>query len=684
MGERTLDARTDVYALGCVLYEMLTGDPPFTGSTAQAVVAKVLTEKPAGIIARRDRVPRHVEDAVLLALEKLPADRFATAAAFVSALAGDSMNISSATRSSTAARRASPAASRRVVIVGAVAVTVVAVAGWMLGKSGNASSEGASRLALVEPGMGPSFSGVSRGIDITSDGQAIAYTVRHPLGTRVLVRRLDGTAPSEIAISNAFQLRFSLDGRALYLSQGGTMQRLALPGGAPIPVTGIESTPFLHFAEDGTTWWASSLSFVTYRRGADGRDSVMYPRTTITHLLPGGKAGLGISASTGSNSGIAVFMDLRTGGERALFDTPTIEVKYTSGYLLYVRADGTLVAAPFDATAGEITGAHVEIAKDVSVSGIGFAQFSVSNNGNVAFVPGFNNDLIRVSRAGELRVMLPELRRYHSPRISPDGRRIAYDDVTAEGRDVWINSVGSRDVSRATFHLDGHDPVWSRDGRGLYYLAGRGGRLDVFRTQLGSSSPATALGIKGELAYTGSPLPNGDLLSQGTSPARKLDILRARAGAVPDTVLGTMADESYPVPSLDGRWYAYVSDRSGRPEVYVRGLGESDALLQVSSEGGTEPVWSRDGRELFYRRGTAQGAELVAARLELGGEPRVVSRAALFDVSDFDTAAPHANYDVSPDGSWFLFARRVGSDHVVVLQNIPELVRRISRSGAAP
>jgi serine/threonine-protein kinase len=376
-------------------------------------------------------------------------------------------------------------------------------------------------------------------------------------------------------------------------------------------------------------------------------------------------------------------MDLVSGEERVLFDTPTIEVKYAAGYLLHVRTDGTLVAAAFDADAGSITGPHVEIARDVSVSGVGFAQYSVSANGTVAYVPGFNNELVRVSRSGERRVLLPDQRRYHSPRLSPDARRIAYDDVTAEGRDVWINTVGTSEVTRATFHNDGHDPVWTRDGRGIYYLAGNGEQLDVFRIQLGSTNAAAPMGIKGELAYTGSPLPGGELLTEGTGPSRRLDLLSARAGEVPDTVLGTPADESYVVPSADGRWFAYVSDRSGRSEVYVRALRGGDALLQVSADGGTEPVWSRDGRELFYRRGTPTGAELVAARLELGAEPRVLVRSALFDVSDFDAAAPHANYDVSPDG-WFVFARRVGSDHIVVLQNFPELVRRINQTGATP
>jgi hypothetical protein len=165
---------------------------------------------------------------------------------------------------------------------------------------------------------------------------------------------------------------------------------------------------------------------------------------------------------------------------------------------------------------------------------------------------------------------------------------------------------------------------------------------------------------------------------------RGLDLVRVTDSAAIDTILATPADESFVVPSPDGRWFAYTSDHSGRPELYLRSLGGSDVHLAVSLDGASEPVWSRDGSELFYRRPTANGAELVSATLSLGLEPRVVKRTALFDVSGFDTASPHANFDVSPDGRWFVFARRSGADYVMVLQNLPELVRRTAPTGATP
>jgi Tol biopolymer transport system component len=181
-----------------------------------------------------------------------------------------------------------------------------------------------------------------------------------------------------------------------------------------------------------------------------------------------------------------------------------------------------------------------------------------------------------------------------------------------------------------------------------------------------------------EITHTGSVVRNDSsfVTTVAGAKGRGLDIVRIvpRRASV-DTLLGTEADETFVVASPDGRWYAYVSDHSGRPELYLRSLGGSDAQLQVSVDGASEPVWSRDGREIFYRAGSS----LIAAQLRLGEEPGVVTRAELFNVSEYDAAAPHANYDVSPDGSWFVFARRGSANHIVVLQNVPELARRIAR-----
>lgn len=683
MGERELSARSDVYALGCVVYEMLTGEAPFTGTTAQAIVAKVLTEKPAPIVPRRDRVPPHVEDAVLTALQKLPADRFATAADFVAALQSGG----SITRPSIGARTGvTPARTRHQLIASGVVLALLsALAGWAVGRgSGTPDDVSPSRLALVEPGANIAFDGLRRTIDISADGQTVIFVADRADGSVVLARQIDGHESRVIVPRQHGHLRLSPDARFLYSSSGsGTLQRTTIAGGSTVSVTGIEATPYLGFAPDSSIWWGSYLTSGTWRRTPDGRDSLYFPRSSIGQVLPGGRFGIGVGLF-GVNSGPAQLLNLVTGEVTPLFDTPVVDVRYTLGYLLFVRTDNTMAAVPFDVGTGRVTGTPAEIASDVSVSTIGFAQWAVSENGTVVYIPGSESDLVRVNRDGQIRVLLAERRRYHGPRISPDGNRIAFDAVSREGRDVWLHSLSTQNVTRATFQRDGHDPEWTWDGRGIYYLSARESRVDVFRTQLGTTSQALPESTVVEVTQTGARF-RRDSVVLTTVPGRTgrgLDIVRlTRGSAVVDTLLGTDADETYPVVSPDGRWFAYISDHPGRPELYLRSLGGSDVQLQVSSDGASEPMWSRDGRELLYRA----GSQLVSARLTFAPDPGILDRKVLFDVSEFDAAGPHANYDVSPDGSWFVFARRGGANHIVVLQNVAELARRMSRgAGVTP
>jgi Tol biopolymer transport system component len=286
--------------------------------------------------------------------------------------------------------------------------------------------------------------------------------------------------------------------------------------------------------------------------------------------------------------------------------------------------------------------------------------------------------------------------------FSLDGRRLSLDFTSAEGRNVWVLALGDGTLSRATFGRDGHDATWTPDGRSLTYTApvfDRDGlTLALLRKPPGSAESPETLLVSSSLAYTGRWLPDGSgLLTVALNSRRargrpdsaqadtRADVAIVRNGGKGplEPLLASPFDEQYIGLSPDGRYMCFVSDQSGRAEVYVRDLaGEQDQVL-VSLEGGTEPAWSRDGRELFYRETRSGDPYLVAAGISTGPAIAVTGRKRLFPIGDIVGSSPHANYDVSPDGRSFVMVRRSPAARIIVIQNLPALVRRL-RGERAP
>jgi Tol biopolymer transport system component len=273
----------------------------------------------------------------------------------------------------------------------------------------------------------------------------------------------------------------------------------------------------------------------------------------------------------------------------------------------------------------------------------------------------------------------------HAPQFSPDGRRVSFDITTTEGRDVWILSLDQRSRSRATFDKDGHDATWTPDGRYITYTSflRNGSRLHtIYRARPGSTSPPESLFASAQLSYTGTWLRDGSALITDANNLRGSsggDFARiANAGRGPlEPLLDGPYIERYALPSPDGRLLAFASNRSGREEIYVQSLSGDGDGVQVSREGGSEPVWAPDGRELFYRGLSDGRIVLIAATLRPTPDLAVTSQRVLFPIPDIVGSGPHANYDISPDGRTFAMSRQSPSRHIVVIQDLPELLRRL-------
>jgi serine/threonine-protein kinase len=697
LGERNLDARSDVYALGCVLHEMLTGEPPFTGPTAQAVIARVMNSAPEPVTALRKAVPQEVADAILTALEKLPADRFASAAAFASALAGTSASPARRQTGGRAQAAARPSRASRLLWPSAFAVAAVAAAwGWL---RPGPEPLAPSRLAVPAPGLGGSAAVLQRVLDITPDGRTLVYVDAADGGSRFVRRALesaDATVLTDVPVQFAGPV-IAPNGRELVATRtlGSEMFLFPLEGGSgkSLPRE-VAWSNWMAWSSDGTLWVSPQNDRARGIARVSPAGEVSYPfgatvvGYSLQQVLPGDRYALAVHNPVGTSFGPAFVLDLVSGATKPLLDIDVVELRYTSGLLLYVLNNGALEAIRFDPGTRRTSGSPFLVASDVSLTGGGQAQFAVARNGTVAYVPDEPRSLVLVDRAGNARVAFSEGRNFHIPRFSPEGRRLLTDYTTADGRDVWQLDLAGGAMTRVTSDRDGHDATWEPDGRHLAYTSARrsGGALTVYRTAVGGSGQVDSLISSSSVGYTGTWLPDRSaLVTAGNSVVGDsrgdIAIIRNGGRGPVEPLVATRFEERFPAVSPDGRWLAYVSDQSGTLEVYARPLDREGDEIRVSLTGGSEPAWGPDGRELLYREPVANAVMLTAATLTLAPGLAVTARRQLFDITNMATASPHSNYDISPDGRTFAMVRQNPSTRIVVIQNLPALFEELERGG---
>jgi serine/threonine-protein kinase len=692
MGEREITAKSDVYALGCVLYEMLTGEPPFTGPTAQAIIARVMTEEPRSLTLQRKTIPPHVEAAVVTALAKLPADRFGTAAQFAEALSrpGVATIATTAARPRGAAGRAATSRARALALAPWL-IAALALGGAAWGWLGRSPRQGASwQYITFGDGLAPTTNFPS--LALSPDGASLVVRDGVQNG-RLWIKRRGELHPVPVpGTERSNHPVFSPDGEWVAFIADGHLKKVRPGEGAAITLADSAASPFGGEAwlDDGTLVYVGpTLSDLSRVSAAGGQSAKVLRDSSLAGLgfsaptpLPGSRGVLFTVCTSGCVTMSVHLLDLRTGKQRLLLDDVVTAWYLQTGHLLYVRRDGAALAAPFDLERLAITGAALPVLEGV-LAPAGIAFLTWSPEGTLVYMQGAaaagELEVVRVSREGAVAPIDTAWHGgFNSFALSPDGRRFAMGVGLASGTlGIWVKQLDRGPFTRLTFGGQDRRPTWSPDGQVVGFVRDSLNGSTVYARRADGSTPDRLLARLDRQVQEVIWSPDGRWMvlrtDNGAAGAGDLVGIRTSGDTTPVPLVASGFTELHPAVSPDSRWLAYTSNESGANEVYVRPFpATTGGRWQVSNGGGTQPRWSPDGRELFY---VDASQRLIAAQIRPGPTFEVTELKPLFDASGFSVDAFHQSYEVLPGGLGFAFLRQRQSNQtatappVVLVEN---------------
>jgi eukaryotic-like serine/threonine-protein kinase len=673
---KPVDRRADIWAFGVVLYEMLTGHRLFEGETPSEVLAAVILKSP-DLKALPEETPAHVRHLLARCLDKDPKRRLRDIGEARLALADPGTLVGPA--AAGGAGTASPFRSRLVWLAAGLGLALVVVL-ILWGRSLFTGNEVARYD--IQPPPKTTLGLVNRpAVALSRDGSMLMFVAYSRGVSRIYLRRRgEGEARPLPGTEGGSCPVFSPDGRWIAFFSGNVLKKAVIDG-SPVDLAKVNDPRGLVWSDAGSLIYAPEANGPLHLLPAGG--GIPRPVTTLDtardershrwpEALPGGKTvlftiGLNASVDNYDTSAIAA-VDLVSEERRTILEGASM-VRYLPGYLTFTRA-GVLYAVGFDPKSLEIRGTPVPMVPAVSVdTPTGAAHYSCAEDGTLAYVPGSSQSgraLVWVDRSGAVQPLDLPPQLYNDVRLSPDGRRAAVAVGSSGDADIWLYDFTRKTFTRLTFDTTNATPTWSADGRSILYSSIDGSASVLRRVPADGSRPPEELGKAPSRAYFGKGPRDGAwaiLAYSNLSPASKTDVVRRslEPDAKPLPIAATQFDEYTPSVSPDGRWVAYQSDDTGRDEVYVRDASGSGARWQVSNQGGNEPNWSADGRELFYR---SEG-QLMAVGIGAGPVFAMGAHRVLFDGVYDMRSDTGLSYDVAPDGEHFLMIRPA-SDHIPV------------------
>jgi serine/threonine protein kinase len=666
---KTVDKRADIWAFGVMLFEMLTGRQLFTGETVSETLAAVLMREPNFSTLPPNLHPR-IRFLLERCLEKEPQNRYhdiSDVRVDIQKVLTDPGGVLVQPVTAIEPRRKLRTILPWVAVTAILCIIIAGVAVWKLKPS---EPRQVVRLDYELP-EGQQFSNLLfPALAASPDGKQIVYSTTKGL----YLRSVDELTAKLVAGTegNTQQPFFSPDGKWIGYFGDQKLKKIAVNGGAPVALCSVAVPTGASWGADNTIVYGQLLGGIMRISANGGTPESLIKATSVTLLLPQilpDRKLILYGAAAGTSQFSVMVQSLKSGQPKELF--AGIGARYVpTGHIVYAVGNN-LLAVPFDPDRLETAGGAVPIVEGVFRSAA--PQYALSDSGTLVYIPGATGaaaagrTLVWVDRSGKEESLEASPNAYGFPKISPDGKRVALAINTSGNQDIWIWDLDLKNFMRLTFNT-GPDmiPLWTRDGKRIAFFSILEGKPGIHWKASDGTGVVEQIGS----VPNRYPLPMSwsadgkTLVTQEIYEGSKIDIgtLSMEADHARKLLLKEEYNESHPHVSPDGRWMAYCSDESGKPEIYVRPFPEVDkGKWQISSSGGNSPLWSPDGRELFYLTGTTTSDAAMRVAVETqptfkSGKPEVLFRGTYvgFYPSDFP-------WDIHPDGKRFLMMKEAGA-----------------------
>ena len=687
---KPVDGRSDIFSFGLILYEMLSGRRPFGGDTKLAVITAMLHEEPAPLNQLVPGLPPEVERVVMCCLEKDPQRRWQSMADLKLILQDLNEESDAGGKKILGVRRFT---TQRL----AAGVVLALLAGFVIDLAVRKTTQPTSAFpvvrSVIKVGPGLWLDGMRRERDaqrpsrtamvMSRDGRFIVYSaVAENSGpqakSQLYLRRIDQSQARAIAGTEGGIGPFlSPDNRWVGFWANGKLMKVSVDGGIAVTLCNAEQPFGATWALDNSIVFANANSSGLFRVSAEGGDpeSLTTPdkmRGEVSHrlpyFLPDGKSVLfTIMREPHEMHPRTALLDLETRKWHVLIEDAADARYVPTGHLVFLR-QGTLMVAPFDLGRREVMGQPVPAIANVmqalnitnSYWDTSAGQFSVSDSGWLVYaeggiLPDYQASLVWVDRQGRTEPIAPFKAPFFAPRLSPDGQRIAYA-IHGREKQICIYDLNRGTTTQLIAEGKAYYPSWTPDGKRLVFGWMKEGSPNLYWQPADESSAMERLTTSDDLQYAGSWSPDGATLAfVEYRPDAKFDIflldLRSRRTT---PFLNSRAKEAYPEFSPDGRWMAYASDESGRWEVYVRPFPGPGGKWLISQEGGLQPLWARNGKQLFYR---SENGEIWVVDFRTDGGFSAGKPHLLFNVPMLGYGEPIRTWDLSSDGQRFLMVK---------------------------